>query len=108
MRILDQVWAVAQIGFRTPRGKVGRSAPPGVAPAQPPNAATDVTNFIRIDGLGSDPCLPGPCTISGGPHPNRDRVMTCVAQDFACGINPVIPPYYLTNQACVHNADQIV
>ncbi len=78
------------------------------AASSPPNANTNVTNFIRIDGVGSDPCLPGPCNIKDGPYPNRDRVMTCVTQDFACGINPVIPEFYLTNPACVHTDQQVV
>ena len=46
----------------------------------PPNAYTDTTNFVRIDGLGSSPCH-GQCTDSGGPNPNRSRVMTCVTED---------------------------
>jgi hypothetical protein len=80
---------------------------PIVGAGLPPNTYTDVTNFVRIDGVGSSPCH-GQCTDSGGPNPNRDRVMTCVTQDFACGINPVIPLSYLSNPACAHEADQTV
>jgi hypothetical protein len=45
------------------------------------SGVTDRNMLIRFEGSGS----------------NRNRVMTCVAPDFACGYNPVIPDFYLNH-----------
>jgi uncharacterized protein YodC (DUF2158 family) len=68
-----------------------------------PNAFTDTSNFVRIEGPG-EPCE-DPCSYQ---NPNGNRVMTCVARDFACGVNPVIPALYLQDRDCWHPANQVI
>jgi hypothetical protein len=48
----------------------------------------NISDMIRIDGIGA--------------IDTRERINTCVAPDFACGINPVVPNGY-KKAACFRN-----
>jgi hypothetical protein len=72
---------------------LGASVPDDDGPAvpttlMPTGHGIDANDMIRIDGFNA-------AAID-----TRERMNTCVAPDFACGLYPVVPDLYKQNAAC--------